>query len=111
MVAPITIIMPRKNGTAGFFDGTTMLATSRAGNHKNTPAHQAISTKPSITSAINKPIATSGTIIFPVVVENQRGASSTLTPPGPGCFAYATCINPAPKQKIKYLISIESKID
>lgn len=107
IVAPITIRIPRKNGTIGFFDGITILATNTAGSHKNTPAHQAISKKPSITSATNKPIATSGIIIFPAVVENQSGASSTLTPPAPGCFAYATCINPAPKQKIKNLISIK----
>ena len=107
MVAPITINIPMKNGVAGFLEatalpGTNILAISNAGNHKNTPAHQATNTKPSMTSAINKPIAIIGIIIFPAGVENQSGASSVLTPLGPGCLAYAPWINPAPRQKIKY---------
>ena len=107
IVAPITINIPMKNGAAGFLEatklpGTNMLAISNAGNHINIPAHQATNTKPSTTSAINKPIARSGIIIFPAVVENQSGALRMLTPPGPGCLAYAPWTNPAPRQKNKY---------
>lgn len=96
-----------KNGVAGFLEatalpGTNKLAISNAGSHKNMPAHQATNTKPSMTSAINKPMAIIGIIILPAKEENQGGASPTLTPPGPGCLTYAPWTSPAPKQKIKY---------
>ncbi len=94
MVAPIIINIPIKNGTAGFLEtmklpGSNILAINNAGNHINTPAHQATNTKPSITSAINNPIAIIGIIIFAAVEENQSGASKMLTPPGPGCLMNA----------------------
>ena len=93
IVAPITINIPMKNGAAGFleatmFPGTNMLVISKASIHKNTPAYQTMNTKPSMTSAINKPMAIIGIIILPAEVENQSGASSVLKPPGPGCLAY-----------------------
>ena len=111
MDAPITISIPIKNGIAGFLEtiglpGINILVIIRAGSHRNTPAHQAISAKPRTTSAINRPIAIIGTIIFATVEENQNGASKMLTPPGPGCLIYAPWTKPEPKQKIKYLTNM-----
>lgn len=86
--------MPIKNNGAGFFDGITMLAIRRAGIHKNTPAHQVISIKPSTTSATKDPIARIGTIICAAIPENHNGLFKTflnfseLAPFTPkfGCF-------------------------